>query len=103
MRLIMATQLPLPTGPRATSAEARRRIAPCASKLHSMILAALGVRGATGATDHELAAFVHGIIGAKPETVRARRIELTRAAQVRDSGRTRKTPSGRAAVVWIRA
>lgn len=37
----------------------------------------------------------------KDSTIRARRIELTRAGYLRDSGRTELTASGESAVVWV--
>ena len=38
-----------------------------------------------------------------PSTQRPRRIELVQAGLVKDSGRTRRTRSGRQAVVWVAA
>lgn len=51
---------------------------------------------ATGATDDELQIG----LAMDPSTERPRRIELVNAGLVRDSGRTRKTRSGRRATVW---
>jgi hypothetical protein len=52
-----------------------------------------------GLTDEEL----QGILNMNPSTQRPRRIELCNAEPplVKDSGRTRKTRSGRNAVVWV--
>lgn len=51
-----------------------------------------------GATDEEIQ------IGLKmnPSTQRPRRVELVARGHVEDSGKKRKTSSGRKAVVWIR-
>jgi hypothetical protein len=50
----------------------------------------------TGGTDEEL----QDALGMNPNTQRPRRIELVERGLVRDSGRTRKTKSGRRATVW---
>jgi hypothetical protein len=52
---------------------------------------------ATGGTDEDLQIG----LGMDPSTQRPRRIELVNAGLVRDSGRTRKTRSGRRATVWV--
>jgi DNA-binding IclR family transcriptional regulator len=49
-----------------------------------------------GMTDEE----IQRALKLNPSTERPRRIELVQAGKVRDSGRTRKTASGRAATVW---
>jgi len=49
-----------------------------------------------GRTDEE----IQRMLKLNPSTQRPRRIELVQAGKVRDSGRTRKTKSGRAATVW---
>lgn len=51
-----------------------------------------------GMTDHELAER----LGTSLQTAVPRRRELVIAGLVRDSGRRRKTPSGRRATVWVR-
>jgi predicted ArsR family transcriptional regulator len=51
-----------------------------------------------GATDEEIAA----ALGLNPSTARPRRIELARRGLIVEAG-TRKTASGRMAVVWRRA
>lgn len=53
--------------------------------------------GADGATDQEIQAALQ----MDPNTQRPRRIELVEARKVLDSGKQRKTLSGRAATVWI--
>lgn len=55
------------------------------------------IQGAShGRTDEE----IQRMLRMNPSTQRPRRIELVKAGQVRDSGRTRKTKSGRKATVW---
>ncbi len=54
-------------------------------------------RGDEGATDEEMQ---NGIPLAQ-NSQRPRRIECCQGGLVRDSGRTRKTKSGRKAVVWV--
>jgi len=53
--------------------------------------------GAEGATDEQ----IQNALQMNPSTQRPRRIELVEARKVLDSGKTRKTLSGRAATVWI--
>src|SRR5690554_6750133 len=50
-----------------------------------------------GATDEEIQAALE----MNPSTERPRRIELCNKGLVEDSGRTRKTRSGRRATVWV--
>jgi hypothetical protein len=54
-------------------------------------------RGEDGATDEEM----QDALGMGGSTQRPRRRELELAETVRNSGRTRRTKSGRNAVVWI--
>lgn len=61
------------------------------------VLAALRDAGEEGLADHELQALIGGVWS----TARTRRKELERDGLVYDSGLRRKTPSGRAAVVWV--
>jgi len=67
-----------------------------AGTLRRRVLDQLRQWHATGGTDSELQA----ALGMDPSTQRPRRIELVNAGLVRDSGRTRKTRSGRRATVW---
>ena len=53
--------------------------------------------GAEGATDEQ----IQNALQMNPSTQRPRRIELVEARKVLDSGKQRKTLSGRAATVWI--
>jgi hypothetical protein len=50
-----------------------------------------------GLTDHEMQV----LLDMNPSTQRPRRIELVGQGFVADSGRTRLTPSGKRAVVWM--
>lgn len=49
-----------------------------------------------GLTDEE----IQRTLSLNPSTQRPRRIELVRAGKVKDSGRWRKTSSGRLATIW---
>lgn len=62
-----------------------------------LVLECLKRRGAWGATDAEIQAAT----GIPVTSEVARRNRLVIAGLARDSGRTRPTPSGRAAVVWV--
>ena len=64
------------------------------NRLHRQVLAFLEARP-DGATDEEMQAG----LGMNPSTQRPRRIELARRGLIVESG-TRKTASGRMAVVW---
>ena len=55
------------------------------------------LRGDHGATDVEIS----DGLGILRDSVRPRRLELERAGRLADSGRRRRTPSGRLATVWI--
>ncbi len=84
----------------ATSKEAARRISPRVSQMEVGVLEAVGAAqagGGSGLTDDEL------IVAFGTHSVRPRRIFLTAIGKLRDSGGTRKTRSGRAAVVWCLA
>lgn len=81
-----------------TSRDAAERIEPSADTLRRMVLD--HVRGCQGgATCDE----VEEKLGLRHQTASARLWELHKAGLVVDSGRTRKTRSGRSAVVWVGA
>jgi len=80
----------------ATSAEAAQKAQPASAKQRARVLSLLTSLGAHGATDEEM----QDALGMEGSTQRPRRVELCNAMKVRDSGRTRKTRSGRAATVW---
>lgn len=81
----------------ATSQEAADAIRPDSNRLRSVVYAAIRGAGPDGLTDEE------GIerTGLSPSTYRPRRVELVAGGMVVDSGRTRKTASGRKAAVWV--
>jgi hypothetical protein len=61
------------------------------------VYTAIKERGARGATDQELQA----VLRLKVNVETPRRWELVNAGLVKDSGKRRKTPSGRTAAVWV--
>jgi predicted transcriptional regulator len=80
-----------------TSGAAAHAIDPYAVGLRAKVYGAIARTGAEGLTDLEIEAQT----GLGGSTVRPRRVELVRLGLVHDSGRTRKTKSGREATVWI--
>ena len=82
-----------------TSCEAAAQMKPTAANLRAAVLRELAMRGEQGATDEE----VQLALSMPGNTQRPRRRELELSAQVVDSGRKRKTLSGRDAVVWVTA
>ena len=79
-----------------TTRDAARRIAGIAPTLRLQVLAAIREAGLCGLTDAEGVAR----LGLLAQTYTPRRRELAQLGAVVDSGRRRKTPSGRAAIVW---
>lgn len=79
-----------------TSKEAANAARPDAATQRDRVLAAIRAAGSAGLTDEQIA----NQLAMNPSTGRPRRIELVQGGQVRDSGRTRETRSGRQAVVW---
>lgn len=77
-----------------TSVDAAHDIKPHAMTLRNRVLVFLA--GRDGATAQE----IETALGLGGSTVRPRLVELRETGCVRDSGRTRKTASGRSAVVW---
>ena len=65
--------------------------------LRFRVLQALLAAGCTGHTDQEL----QEGLGMDPSTERPRRVELMDRGLICDSGETRRTRSGRRAVVWV--
>lgn len=80
----------------ATSLDAAQRIEPAAETLRRAVLDAIRA-SADGLTDEE----IQQRLEMSGNTSRPRRRELQKAGLVWDSGRTRKTLSGRKAVVWV--
>lgn len=83
----------------ATSLDAARSIREGAHSLRTRVLGYIVARGEHGATDGE----IQQALRMEGSTQRPRRVELLERSLIRDSGRTRKTASGRAAVVWVAA
>jgi hypothetical protein len=61
------------------------------------VLEAIAGAGEHGRTDEEL----YGLIGAGPNTVRPRRVELVDGRWIEDSGKRRPTCTGADAIVWV--
>lgn len=80
-----------------TRREAKRAIEPRSSKLQDAVLGAIRAAGPRGATDDELEV----ALDLRHQTLSARRRELVQSERIVDSGETRKTRSGRSAVVWV--
>ena len=80
-----------------TSRDAARSIAPKAQKLRDIVYRAIEARGEQGATCHELA----DITGIEYASAQPRFTELRIAGKIEDSGQRRKTPSGKASIVWV--
>ena len=80
-----------------TSQAAAESIEPTAGTLRAQVLEFLRGRGLFGATDHEM----QEALNMNPSTQRPRRNELNRQGLIQRVQMTRKTPSGRKAVVWV--
>jgi hypothetical protein len=86
------------TGPSLeTSQRAAESIQPSADSLRGIVFAFLRGRGEEGATDEE----IQTGLAMNPSTQRPRRGELLKAGLIEATERTRKTRSGRNAIVWI--
>ena len=81
----------------ATSKAAAVAIEPVAGTQRALILSEICMSGERGRTDSDLQAMCL----LSGDSVRPRRGELQKAGLIVDSGRTRKTSSGRAATVWV--
>jgi hypothetical protein len=80
-----------------TSVAAAEAIAPDVPALERRVLEWLRDRGEFGGTDQEM----QESLAMTPDTQRPRRWTLQKLGLVADSGRRRKTRTGRDAVVWI--
>lgn len=80
-----------------TSHAAAERIEPAADTLRAEVYSWIVRNGLYGSTDEETAE----ALSMAGNTQRPRRVELMDGGHVVDSGRRRKTRSGRNAVVWI--
>lgn len=87
----------LPHSNPTTSREAARRMTMSAATVRRRILRRLASWEQRGWTDEELCDY----LGLSANTVRPARNALVARTLVRDSGRTRKTRSGRDAIVWV--
>lgn len=92
---------PLPASPpyqphSTTSREAAAIVTPRLNELQRQLLEYFQACGEDGSTDEEATLK----LGWNPSTIRPRRVELLAAKLIKDSGKTRKTKSRRAAVVW---
>ena len=85
-------------GPK-TSKDAAKSAESFAGAQCRMVYDYIASQGEHGATDKETQA----ALGLSSDSQVPRRWTLHRAGQVVDSGRTRPTPSGRAAIVWVAA
>jgi hypothetical protein len=91
-----AAEVP-PANRSATSRAAALSIAAYVPTLRQRVLSHLVARGAYGATAEETAI----ALAARIQSITARLVELDQLGQAIDSGRTRRTSSGRAAKVWV--
>lgn len=82
-----------------TSREAAESMEPHAGTLEARVLEAIRFSCSAGLTDDE----VEQLLGLSHQTTSARRRALVIRGLVKDSGRRRKTRSGRNATVWIAA
>lgn len=80
-----------------TSAAAARSMRPVAGTLRARVLAVFERCGAHGATCDEVERDMDG----RHQTISARVYELRNGGWIVDSGRTRKTRSGRQAIVYV--
>lgn len=80
-----------------TSKAAAVQIEPKANTLRAKVYDLIKVSSEYGATDEEL----QDILCMEGSTERPRRKELCEQGKVKDSGKTRKTKSGRQAVIWV--
>ena len=86
---------PAETSP--TSRTAGDSVAGRSGSLRATVLRLIRITGPNGLTDDDL----ERAMGIRHQTVSARRRELVLLGEVKDSGRARKTSSGRQATVWV--
>lgn len=87
---------PAPHTRPTTSRTAAEQIQPAAATLRRAVLRFIQSQGSDGATDAE----IQTALDLTGDTQRPRRWELQRAGLIVDSGRRRKTPAARDAIVW---
>ena len=90
-------QLDLPYQKHSPTSRAAAASIDNAASLRARVYRLIEERESWGATDIE----IQNELNMDGNTERPRRRELQRAGKIKDSGRTRKTPSGRSAVVWV--
>lgn len=88
----------LPAHPHDTQVEAAVSTLPISAQQRARVDSVIRAAGAEGCTDEE----IQDYLGLNPSSERPRRLELVEARRVVDSGRRRKTRSGRNAIVWVR-
>jgi predicted transcriptional regulator len=94
----MKGKVTLPYQPHSdTSERAAMAARPKAPTARTRVRKCLQNAGRRGLTDAE----IQQALGMGESTERPRRVELVERKLVLDSGRTRLTPSGRSAVVWV--
>ena len=79
-----------------TQIESAVLVLPASGTQRRWVLDWIRVQGEHGATDEEIQLG----LGMNPSTQRPRRVELVEGGWIEDSGKLRKTRSGRNAVVW---
>lgn len=82
----------------ATSFEAAKSMRADATSLRAKVFRMIRDSGARGMTDAEL---YEQFPKRAQNSIRPRRVELSRSGHLIGTDRTRKTPSGRMATVWI--
>lgn len=92
----MTTEAPYVAGS-ATSEAAAASVVKALGRLELRVLTKIQDQGLFGATDDEL----EQLTGLSHQTASARRRTLVLRGQIKDSGVTRTTRSGRQAVVWV--
>jgi len=88
---------PFPANAPETSAQAAGAIEKDSTRLRRLVMGHIMACGEAGATDEE----IQMALALSGNTERPRRWELEKLEQIRDSGKRRKTASGRNAVVWV--
>lgn len=83
----------------ATSRHAAESIEPKLSDLQAAVLRLFKIAGGAGLTDAEMDELNYFV----KSTLRPRRCELLALGKIKDSGTTRKGPSGKPMTVWVLA
>ena len=91
------TKPPLAVESSPTSRAAAAAIEPIREPLKARVYRWIAFMGSAGCTDEEGSL----ALDMNPSTYRPRRVELMEQGAIVDSGQTRRTRSGRRAVVWV--